>query len=65
MNSFVLGSLPLISITQKCYEYTASGLIMARELSTNLSEIDAMTKEIKVIMALAEQCEAIIKEMEG
>ncbi len=65
MNAFVLGSLPLLSITQKCYEFTASGLIMAREISTNVSEIDALTKEIKIIMALSEQCASVIKAIEG
>ena len=64
MRTFVLGSKPLISLTLRSYEIAATTLMLARNITANLSEIDALNKEINSIVALADQCEAVLKNME-
>jgi len=64
MNTFVLGSKPLITLTLRSYEIAATTLMMARNITNDLSEIAAMNKEINAIIGLAEQCEDVLKNME-
>lgn len=64
MKTFVLGSKPLINLTLRSYEIAATTLMLARNITANLSEIDALNKEINSIVALADQCEAVLKNME-
>jgi hypothetical protein len=64
MNTFVLGSKPLINLTLRSYEIAATTLMLARNITSDLSEIAAMNKEINSIIALAEQCEDVLKNME-
>ncbi len=64
MNTFVLGSKPLISLTLRSYEIAATTHMLARNITSDLSEIAAMNKEINSIIALADQCEEILNNME-
>ena len=64
MNTFVLGSKPLISLTLRSYEIAATTLMLARNITSDLTEIAALNKEINAIVALAEQCEDVLKNME-
>jgi hypothetical protein len=64
MNAFILGSIPLISINKKYLEIAATNLMMLRDQTPNLSEIDAFNKEINTLISLVDQCEAVLKNME-
>jgi hypothetical protein len=59
-----LGSIPLISINKKYLEIAATNLMMLRDQTPNLSEIDAFNKEINTLISLVDQCEAVLKNME-
>lgn len=65
MKTFVLGSKPLIDLTLRSYEITATTLMLARNLTDDLCEINALNKAINTITELAGQCEAVLKNMEG
>ena len=64
MNAFILGSIPLITINKKYLEIAATNLMMLRDQTPNLSEIDAFNKEINTLISLVDQCEAVLKNME-
>ncbi len=64
MNAFILGSIPLITLNKKYLEIAATNLMMLRDHTPDLSEIDAFNKEINTLISLVDQCEAVLKNME-
>ena len=63
MTSFILGSIPLITLNKTCLEIVASNLMLFRDQTPNLSEIDALNKEIKTIISLVDQCDSVLKTL--
>jgi hypothetical protein len=64
MTAFILGSIPLISLNKTCLEMAATSLMMLRDQTPNLSEIDAFNKEINTIISLVDQCDSVLKTLE-
>ncbi len=65
MNAFILGSIPLISINKKYLEIAATNLMMLRDQTPDLSEIDAFNKEINTIIALVDQCDSVLNTLQS
>ena len=42
----------------------ATTLMMLRDQTPNLSEIDAFNKEINIIISLVDQCDSVLKTLE-
>lgn len=64
MTSFVLGSKPLIELTQKSYEMTATNMMMLKSFTNNLEEIDALNSQINELVKLVDHCKDVLKQME-
>jgi hypothetical protein len=64
MNVFVLGSKPLINLNLKCLEIAATSLMMARNFSESLEEIDALNKEIRQVNELIDHSNEILKNID-
>lgn len=65
MKTLVLGSVPQIERTLKCYEFVATDLMQVRNFTSNLAELDALNKEIHEIIKLADHCKDVLKNLEG
>lgn len=65
MTSLVLGSVPQIERTMHCYEMSATALMMAKNFSSSIEELNALNEEIQEIIKLADHCKDILKQLEG
>jgi len=64
MTSFVLGSKPLIELTQKAYEMTATNMMMLKSFTNNLEEINALNSQVNELIKLVNHCKDVLKQME-
>ncbi|MFZ4545860.1 MAG: hypothetical protein ACOYN4_00415 [Bacteroidales bacterium] len=48
-----------------CYEMSATALMMAKNFSSSIEELNALNEEIQEIIKLADHCKDILKQLEG
>ena len=64
MDQLILASRPLIELTQRSYEVAATSLMMARNFTPELAELNALNKEINQLVELIDHCALILKNTE-